>query len=91
VIDEHRVHRVTRLRTNRHHRLMEVADTRLLRQRAISASRNEQLTTMCQVEHSGHRRPAKVLITLLGGLIAYCHLPKTPSLDLGPLALPAAA
>jgi hypothetical protein len=42
-------------------------------------------------EPSRHRSPANFLINLLGGLIASCHLPKKPSLGLGPLALPAAA
>ena len=90
VIVDHRVHLVTRRRKKMRNRLMEVSDQRLLRKRAISESLNDQLTNICQVEHSRHRSSANFLINLLGGLIAYCHLPKKPSLDLGPLALPAA-
>jgi hypothetical protein len=90
LICEHGGPLVTRLRQQLRHRLLEVADTLLLRTRAISESLNEQLTTIGQVEHARHRSPANCRINLLGGLIAYCQLPKKPSLDLGPLALPAA-
>jgi hypothetical protein len=90
-IGDHRVHLVTRLRKTMRNRLMEVSDKLLLRKRAIIESINDQLKNICQIEHSRHRSSANFLIHLLGGLIAYCHLPKKPSLNLGPLALPAAA
>lgn len=38
-----------------------------------------------QIEHSRHRSPINFLINLLCGLIAYCHRPKKPSLNLGTL------
>ena len=91
LIVEHRVHLVTRLRKKMRNRLMEVSDKLLLRKRAIIESIHDQLKNICQVEHSRHRSPANFLVNLLGGLIAYCHQPKKPSLDLGPLALSAAA
>jgi hypothetical protein len=50
---------------------------------------NDHLKNICQVEHSRHRSPANFLVNRLGGLIAYCHLPRKPSRGLGPLALPA--
>jgi hypothetical protein len=90
LIVDHRVHLVTRLRKKMRNRLMEVSDKLLLRKRVIIESINDQLKNICQVEHSRHRSPANFLINLLGGLIAYCHLPKKPSLNLGPIALPAA-
>jgi hypothetical protein len=91
LILEHGVHLVTRLRKKMRNRLMELSDKLLLRKRAIIESINDQLKNICQIEHSRHRSPANFLINLLGGLIAYCHLPKKPSLGLGPLTLPAAA
>jgi len=91
LIGDHRVHLVTRLRKKMRNRLMEVSDKLLLRKRAIIESINDQLKNICQIEHSRHRSSANFLINLLGGLIAYCHLPKKPSLNLGPLALPPAA
>jgi hypothetical protein len=84
------VHLVTRLRKTRRNRLMERSDKLLLRKRAIIESIDDLLKTICQVEHSRHRSPANFLSHLLGGLIASCQLPKQPSLNLGPLALPAA-
>src|SRR5262249_53505861 len=83
LIGEHGVHLVTRLRKNMRNRLMEVSDKLLLRKRALIESINDQLKNICQVEHSRHRSPVNFLINLLGGLIAYCHLPKKPSLNLG--------
>jgi hypothetical protein len=90
-ICEHGVHLVIRLRKNMRNRLMEVSDKLLLRKRAIIESIHDQLKNTCQVEHSRHRSPANFLVNLIAGLIAYCQLPKKPSLVLGPLALPAAA
>jgi hypothetical protein len=91
LIDEQGVHLVTRLRKNMRNRLMEISDKLLLRKRAIIESINDQLKNICQVEHSRHRSPANFLVNLIAGLIAYCHLPKKPSLDRRLLALPAAA
>jgi hypothetical protein len=91
LIVEHRVHLVTRLRKTMRNRLMELSDKLLLRTRASIESINDHLKNICQVEHSRHCSPANFLISLLGGLIASCHLPKKPSLNLGPLALPAAS
>jgi hypothetical protein len=90
VIWDHGVHLVTRLRTKMRTRLIEISDNLLLRTRAIIESINDELKNICPVEHSHHRRSANFLVNLLSGLIAYCHLPKKPSLDLGSLALPAA-
>lgn len=33
-----------------------------------------------QIEHSRHRSPANFVVSLLAGLIAYCHRPKKPSI-----------
>lgn len=81
---------ITKLRKNMHNRLLTVADKLLLRKRAIIESIVDQLKNVCQIEHSRHRSPRNFLVNLIAGLIAYCHQPKKPSLDLGLLALPAA-
>jgi hypothetical protein len=62
----------------------------LLRKRAIIESMVDELKNVCQIEHSRHRSPLNFLVHLMAGLIAYCPLPKKPSLDLGLPALPAA-
>jgi hypothetical protein len=54
----------------------------------------DQLKNICQIEHTRHRSPINFLVHLVCGLIAYCHAPKKPTLDLDPnpdlLALPSA-
>ncbi len=46
-----------------------------------------QLKNVSQIEHSRHRRPANFLVTVLAGLLAYCHQSKKPSLQVTPEVL----
>ncbi|HLZ23355.1 MAG TPA: IS982 family transposase [Ktedonobacterales bacterium] len=85
------LHLITKLRKNMHNRLVDVGDRLLLRKRALIETIVDELKNVCQIEHSRHRSPLNFLVNLMAGLIAYCHLPKKPSLDLGLPALPAAA
>jgi hypothetical protein len=71
-------------------RLFDPGDKLLLRKRAIIESMVDELKNVCQIEHSRHRSPRNFRVNLMAGLIAYRHLPKKPSLDLGLLVLPAA-
>ena len=74
---------ITKLRKNMRNRLLTMTDKLLLRKRAIIETIYDQLKNICQIEHSRHRSPRNFLVNLLAGLIAYCHQPKKPSLDLG--------
>jgi hypothetical protein len=91
---EQGVQLITRLRKNMRNRLMPSSDQLLLRKRALIETIDDQLKNICQIEHTRHRSPVTFLVTLVCGLIAYCHSPKKPSLDLYPnaelLALPGA-
>jgi len=89
---EHGLHLVTKARKNMRHRLLTLHDKLLLRKRAIIESVNDELKNVCQIEHTRHRSPYNFLAHLLAGLVAYCHLPKKPSLHLDRdlLALPVA-
>jgi hypothetical protein len=87
---EHGVQLITKLRKNMHNRLLDVSDKLLLRKRAIIETIYDQLKNICQIEHSRHRSPVNFLVNLVAGLIAYCHQPKKPALDLDPYRLPAA-
>jgi len=87
---EHGLHLITKLRKNMHNRLLDVSDKLLLRKRAIIETIYDQLKNICQIEHARHRSPVNFLVNLVAGLIAYCHQPKKPSLDLDPFRLPAA-
>jgi hypothetical protein len=86
----HGLHLITKLRKNMHNRLLSLTDKLLLRKRALIESIIDQLKNVSQIEHSRHRSPFNFLVNLMAGLIAYCHQPKKPSLDLGLLLLPAA-
>jgi hypothetical protein len=73
---------ITKSRKGMKPRLMRYFDRLLLRRRAIIESIIDQLKNVCQIEHSRHRAPSGFLWNLMAALIAYCHLPKKPSLNL---------
>jgi DDE family transposase len=79
------VQRVTGIRSNIKNILLPLMDKLLLRKRAIVETIIDQLKNISQIEHSRHRSPINFLVNLLCGLIAYCHQPKKPSLNLGTL------
>ncbi len=78
---------ITKLRKNMHHRVVAVADKLLLRKRALIETIVDELKNVCQIEHSRHRSPVNFLVNVMTGLIAYCHLPKKPALNLDPAIL----
>jgi hypothetical protein len=57
-------------------------DKLLLRKRSIIETINAQLKNISQIEHTRHRSVPNFLVNLVAGLIAYCHQPKKPSLNL---------
>jgi hypothetical protein len=59
-----------------------------LRKRAIVETIIDQLKNISQIEHTRPRSPTNFLVNLVCGLIAYCHQPKKPSLQLKGLPLP---
>ncbi len=73
---------ITKIRKNMKNRLMSLFDKLLLRKRAIIESVIDQLKNIYQIEHTRHRSPINAFINMLAGLIAYCHQPKKPSLNL---------
>jgi Transposase DDE domain len=73
---------ITKLKARMKNRLMPLTDKLLLRKRAIIETITDQLKNISQIEHTRHRSPVNFLVNLMGGLIAYCHQPKKPSLRL---------
>lgn len=69
-------------RRNMKNRLMRLQDKLLTRKRCIIETIIDQLKKISQIEHSRHRAPVNCFAHILCGLIAYCHRPKKPSLDL---------
>ena len=62
--------------------LMRLHDKLLSRKRSIVETIIDQLKNISQIEHSRHRNPVNFCVNLLCGLIAYCHQPKKPSLQM---------
>jgi hypothetical protein len=81
------LHLITPIRRNMKNRLLPLFDKLLLRQRAIIETINDQLKNISQIEHTRHRSIANFMVNLVAGLIAYCHQPKKPSLNLSPAQL----
>jgi transposase len=75
---------ITSVRRNMKNRLVPLVDKLLLRKRSIIETVNDQLKNISQIEHTRHRSPINFLVNLFAGLIAYCHQPKKPSLNLTP-------
>ncbi len=73
---------ITKLKSNMKHRLLPLADKLLLRKQAIAETIIDQLKNISQIEHMRHRSVTNFLVSLLCGLIAHCHQPKKPSLQL---------
>jgi transposase len=87
LLDSFGVQLITKLRKNMKNRLMPLMDKLLLRKRAIIESIVDQLKNISQIEHTRHRSPMNCFINIIAGLIAYCHQPKKPSLNLFPAGL----
>ncbi|XHX76803.1 MAG: IS982 family transposase [Stenomitos frigidus ULC029] len=73
---------ITKLKRHMKQRLLPLGDRLLLRKRAIIETIIDQLKNISQIEHSRHRSPVNCFVNILGGLIAYCHQPKKPSIAL---------
>jgi transposase len=87
LLDTFGVQLITKLRKNMKNRLLPWIDKLLLRKRAIIESIVDQLKNISQIEHTRHRSPVNCFINIIAGLIAYCHQPKKPSLNLFPAGL----
>jgi hypothetical protein len=81
----------TPLKRRMKNRLLPLPDKLLLRKRVVIESIIDQLKNISQIEHSRHRSVTNFFVNLLGGLIAYCHQPKKPSLHLSTLPMLQAA
>jgi transposase len=81
-----KVQLITGIRANMKNTLLPLLDKLLLRRRVIVETIVDQLKNISQIEHSRHRSPVNFVVNLLCGLIAYCHRPRKPSLNLAALA-----
>ncbi len=81
---------ISKLRRNMKNRLKALSERLLLRKRPIIETVIDQLKNISQIEHSRHRSPVNCLVNIVGGLIAYCHQPKKPSIAIDHNLLPSA-
>jgi hypothetical protein len=73
---------ITKIRKNRHNKLMPMVDKLLLRKRAIIETINDQIKNIQQIEHTRHRSVVNAMVNVLAALVAYTHQPGKPSLNL---------
>lgn len=71
----------TSVRSNMKQKLMSLRDKILLRKRSLIETVNDQLKNISQIEHTRHRSGGNFLVNMLGGLAAYSHQSKKPSLN----------
>jgi DDE family transposase len=84
---QHGVDLITPIKRPMKQRLLKLNDKLLLRKRAIIETITDQLKNISQIEHSRHRSPTNFLVNVLAGVLAYCHQPKKPSLQVTPEVL----
>jgi IS5 family transposase len=84
VLFERGLELITAVRKNMPNRLLLLSDKLLLRQRSIIETINDQLKNISQIEHSRHRSVTNFLVNVVAAILAYCHQPKKPSLNLSP-------
>jgi hypothetical protein len=81
---------ITKPKRNMKNKLMPLMDKLLTRKRSIIETIIDQLKNISQIEHSRHRSPVNCMVNIVCGLIAYCHQPKKPSLNINEFFLPVA-
>ncbi len=67
---------ITTVRKNMKKKFISLWDRALLKKRFIIETVNDQLKNISYIEHSRHRSMHGFMLNSLGGLIAYCLLPK---------------
>jgi Transposase DDE domain len=82
LMEDYALELVTKARSNMKAKIQDEFDKFLLRKRAIIESIYDQLKNISQIKHTRHRSLVGFMVNLLAGLIAYCHQPKKPSLNL---------
>jgi hypothetical protein len=88
LLETFHVQLITRLKQNMKNRLIPLIDKLLLRKRALIESVVDQLKNIAQIQPTRHPSPINAFINIIAGLIAYCHQPKKPSLNIISTSLP---
>src|SRR5690606_12207535 len=75
------VHLITRIKNNMKNSLMTLSDTILVRKRSVIETVNDELTNMCQIEHTRHSSIGNFMTNSISARIDYSFFPKKPSIQ----------
>jgi len=73
---------ITKVRKNMKQRNLTETEQILLRKRAVIESVNDELKTICKLQHTRHRSINGFLFNVMATLAAYSFFPKKPSLNI---------
>ena len=74
------IHLVTGIKSNMKNTLVELKNKILLRMHSTIETVNDELKTMCQIEHSRHRSFTNFQTNTLAAMIACSFFPKKPTI-----------
>lgn len=75
---ENGLHLLTKPRKNMKNKLVIPSHNKLLDKRGVIESVFDILTSICDIDHTRHRRPENAIVHIFAGLIAYQALDKKP-------------
>lgn len=75
---EHGLHLLTKPRKNMKNKLLLPRDHKLIKKRGVIESVFDILTSICDLEHTRHRKPINAFTHIFAALVAYQHLDKKP-------------
>ena len=76
---------ITKIKKNMKNVLMTMADKLLLRKRGVIESVNDILMSVCDLEHTRHRKPENAFVAMFAALSAYAFLERKPSIKIAML------
>jgi hypothetical protein len=73
---------ITKVRNNMKNKLKNFSERKILAQRGVIESVFDILKSVCNVEHTRHRRPVNAFTHMFSGLIAYQFMDEKPAIIL---------
>lgn len=77
---ENGLHLLTKPKKNMKNKIVIPQHNELLNKRGLIESVFDILTSICDIEHTRHRKPDNAFVHILAGLVAYQHLDKKPAI-----------
>ena len=77
---ENGLHLLTKPKKNMKNKIVIPQHNELLNKRGLIESVFDILTSVCDIEHTRHRKPDNAFVHILAGLVAYQHLDKKPAI-----------